>query len=650
MNVLFEEDGAFKAGVVLADNNTSLQVELASGKRSKVKAANVLLRFEAPAPAELLDRAETEAESIDTDFLWEACPEAEFGFEDLACEYFGRTPRPSESAGVLLRLHSAPMYFHRKGKGRFRKAPAEILQAALAGLEKKRALTLAVERMAGELQAGRLPPEFSSLLGQLLYKPDRNRPETKAFELACAETGLSAPRLLEKCGAIRSSHDYHLGRFLFEFFPHGSGSGSADAGASVVSADLPIAEVAAFSIDDAHTTEIDDAFSVTPRAAGGWRVGIHIAVPGLGIRPDDALGKIARSRLSTVYMPGRKITMLPDEIVEHYTLAAGRVCPAISLYLEVAADLRVSAGETLLERVPVVANLRHHDIEPVFNEVTLASELPEFPFSEELKLLWEIATVLEAGRGKQGVNQTDYNFVVDWDVITEQGPGRISIVERRRGSPLDKLVAELMIAANSTWGRTLADAGIAALYRAQTAGKVRMTTIAAAHEGIGVDCYAWSSSPLRRYVDLLNQWQLIAWLQGTTPPFSAKSEDMLSALRDFELTYAAYAEFQRGMERYWCLRWLLQEDSRHPAAAVIRDGLVRLDHLPLVLRVPSLPALERGTRVRLEIEKIDLYAAEARARFVEVLAVPTDQVAAELDPLSTSDEAFGGFESAPAAE
>ena len=645
MNVLFEEDGAFKAGTVLADNNTSLQVELATGKRSKVKAANVLLRFETPGPADLLGRAETESEGIDTDFLWEACPETEFGFEDLARDYFGQLPQPSQSAGVLLRLHSAPMYFHRKGKGRFRKAPPEILQAALAGLEKKRAQALTIERMVGELQGGQLPPEFSPMLAQLLYKPDRNRPESKALEAACAETGLSAPRLLEQCGAIASSHDYHLGRFLFEFFPHGTGFAEALAAPSPDIAALPLAAVAAFSIDDAHTTEIDDAFSVTPLAHGGWRVGIHIAAPGLGIRPDDALGRMARSRLSTVYMPGRKITMLPDETVGRYTLAAGRECPAISLYLEVAADLRVSAGETRLERIPVVANLRHQDLEPVFNEETLAGELPEFPFRVELKLLWEIASVLEAGRGKPGVNQPDYNFVVDWDAVTAQGLGRIAIYERRRGSPLDKLVAELMIAANSTWGRTLADAGIAALYRAQTAGKVRMTTVAAAHEGIGVDCYAWSSSPLRRYVDLLNQWQLIAWLRGDAPPFTAKSEEMLSALRDFELTYAAYAEFQRGMERYWCLRWLLQEGQLQPASAVLRESLVRLARLPLVLRVSSLPALERGTRVGIEIEKVDLFEAEARARFVEVLANPAGGL--ELDPLSTSDEAF---EAAPSAE
>jgi exoribonuclease-2 len=628
MHVLFEEDGAFKAGTVLADNNTSLQVELASGKRSKVKTANVLLRFEAPEPAQLLDAATREAEQIDIDFLWEACPDMEFGFEDMAADYAGHRPSPVEAAAVLLRLHGSPIHFHRKGRGRFRKAPPEILQAALAGQEKKRQQALAIERMAGELAEGRLPAEFPPLLAQLLYKPDRNRPETKALEAACAETGLAAPRLLARCGALASHHDYHLGRFLFEYFPNGT---DHPAFAEVTPhPDLPTAAVSAFSIDDAHTTEIDDAFSVQPLADGGMRVGIHIAAPGLGMAPDSDLGRIARSRLSTVYMPGRKITMLPDAVVERYTLGAGKTVPAVSLYLDVAADLAIRGHESRLELVPVVANLRHHDIEPLFNEATLAAGLADFPFRDELKRLWELATVLEAGRGKPSATpqQKDYNFIVDWTADGGDGPGRIHIDERPRGSPLDKLVAELMIVANATWGALLRDAGIAAIYRAQSVGKVRMTTAPAAHEGLGVDCYAWSSSPLRRFVDLINQWQLIACLRGETPRYTARSAEFLAALRDFELTYAAYAEFQRGMERYWCLRWLRQEGQEQPTARVLRESLVRLEHLPLVLRVPSLPALDRGTRVRLIIEEIDLLEAECHARFLELL------------PLETSDEAL----------
>ncbi len=615
MNVLFEEDGAFKAGAVLADNVTSLQVETASGKRVKVKAANVLLRFAQPAPGELLERAEGESTGIEPEFLWEVCPEADFGFEDLAREYFGRVPQPVEAAAILLRLHAAPIHFHRKGKGRFRKAPPDILKAALAGLEKKRQQALAIERMAGELKSGILPTEFPPILDQLLYKPDRNRLETKALELACAESGLSAAHLLARCGALPSSHDYHLGRFLFELFPQGTGFGAYDP--PQMPGDLPLAAVRAFSIDDAATTEIDDAFSVTPLAQGGWRIGIHIAAPGLGIRPDSALGEMARARLSTVYMPGRKITMLPEEEVERFTLSAGRDSPAISLYLEVGADYTICGSSSRIERVPVAANLRHHDIEPVFNERTLAEGGPDFEYRRELTLLWELATVLEAGRGKPSANpqNTEFSFYVDW----AEPEGRVDIVERRRGSPLDKLVAELMIVANATWGKLLAEAQVAAIYRVQAAGKVRMTTAALSHEGLGVDCYAWSSSPLRRYVDLVNQWQLLAHLAGEPPPFTASAEALLSAMRDFEITYAAYAEFQRGMERYWCLRWLLQENVEQTTARVVRESLLRLERLPLYLRCPSVPACDPHTRICVALSDIDLLAVEAHCRYVTTL-------------------------------
>ncbi|MEW6515120.1 MAG: RNB domain-containing ribonuclease [Pseudomonadota bacterium] len=625
MNVLFEEDGAFKTGTIVADNDSSLQVDTASGKRVKLKAANVLLRFAAPGASELLAQAEAAAADIDTEFLWEVCGEAEFGFEGLAEEYAGHKPSPIEATSVLLRLHSAPIWFHRKGKGRFRKAPPEILQAALAGLEKKRQQALAIEHMAAELKAGRLPPEIPPLLDQLLYKPDRNLPVTKALESACADSSETPEQLLARCGALADSHAFHLGRFLFEHFPDNKGGTDFPAYADAVDpADLPVADVEAFSIDDAHTTEIDDAFSVKVQADGSMRVGIHIAAPSLGFGPESDLGRIARGRLSTVYMPGRKITMLPEAVIASHTLEAGQTVPALSLYLDVASDLRVLGHETKIECVPVIANLRHHDIEPVFNAETLATDfvgVGDFPWRDELKRLWELATVLEAGRGQPATNQNrkDYNFRVDWDATTPQGQGRVAIEERPRGSPLDTLVAELMIVANSTWGGLLRDAKIPAMYRAQTAGKARMTTVATPHEGLGVDCYAWSTSPLRRFADLANQWQLIALLRGEKPPYPPKSADLMAALRDFELTYASYAEFQRAMERYWCLRWLAQEGVTEVVAQVLKENIVRCEIIPLVIKATGMPTLERGARVRLTVAGIDLLAAEAQATFIELL-------------------------------
>jgi exoribonuclease II len=626
MNVLFEEDGSFKTGTILSDQDSSLQVETPHGKRVKLKAANVLLRYNAPSASELLTRATSESAAHETDFLWEMCGEAEFAFADFAADYYGHTPSAIEATALLLSLQASPIHFHRKGKGRFRKAPPEILQAALAAQEKKRLQQESIERMKNELLGGTLPAEFAPMLRQLLYKPDRNKLETKALEAACEASGESVPQLLLKAGALPSAYDYLLGRFLFEYFPEGSGFPNLPA--PDVEVDLPLAEVEAFSIDDATTTEIDDALSIRPRAGGGWTVGIHIAAPGLGITPGSDYDKLARKRLSTVYMPGNKITMLPDELVSVFTLGAGSARPAVSLYVEVNADYSMGAMRSCIERVPVSANLRHHEIEGLFNEETLANGGADFPFKRELTTLWEFATVLEAGRGKPSANQNamDFNYYVDWDVQTDDGPGQVSIERRKRGSPLDKLVAELMILANSSWGKLLHEAGIPAIYRAQGGGRVRMTTAAAPHEGLGVDCYAWSTSPLRRYVDLCNQWQLIAHLRGEAPHFPPRSAELAAAMNDFDVTYNAYADFQRGMERYWCLRWLRQAGIRDTAARVLRENIVRLEEVPYVFKVHSLPTLNSGERVQLSLEHFDMLGAELRARYLATLPPLTQAV------------------------
>ncbi len=620
MHLLFEDEGSFKTGTLLADNDTSLQVEMASGKRSKIKAAAVLLRFDKPGASALLEQAEPLAAGMEPEFLWECVNDGEFSFVDFARDYYGHDPAPVEASAVLLALQAAPIYFHRKGKGRFRKAPPDILAAALAALEKKRQQALAIEGWIGELKAFRLPPEIGALSDSLLYAPDRNKPETKAFETACADTGLSAAQLLFKCGAIASAYHLHYKRFLHEQFPRGTGFPSLEAPATPD--DLPRADVRAFSIDDAQTTEIDDALSVTRLPGIGSRIGIHIAAPGLAIARGSPLDAVARARLSTVYMPGNKITMLPDSVVQHYTLAGGVDCPAVSLYLTVNESLEVLSHESRLERVHIAANLRHHEVEPWFNAETVGGPLPDRPFKDELLHLWHFANACEGRRGKpsatQGIN--DYNFAIEGD-LSDPDACSVDISERKRGSPLDKLVAELMIVANATWGGLLAEKNIACLYRAQTQGKVRMTTSPLPHEGLGVPQYAWMTSPLRRYCDLVNQWQLIACLKGETPAFAQKSAELFAALRDFELTYAAYAEFQRLMERYWCLRWLQQRAVTTLVATVRREQLVKLDHLPLLLRVASLPAdLVPGQQVLLAIDTLDLLGPELTCRFVEILA------------------------------
>ena len=609
MNVLYEEDGAIKVANVMADNTSSLQVETPHGKRAKIKAGNVLLRFENPPVAGFMDEADAVAAALDTSFLWECCGADEFMFGDLARDYYGHAPNPVEAAAVALRLHSAPMYFYKKGKGRYKAAPEENLKSALASEEKKRQQAATVAGYVSQLSASALPEAFTpQVVEMLLYRPDKNSLEYKALEKACADTGTTAARLLEQCGAIPSSHDFHFKRFVLEHFPRGTGFESV--GEFTREHELPLAEAEAFSIDDATTTEIDDAFSVTRLPGGNWRIGIHIAAPALGFGPGSELDNIALQRLSTVYMPGRKITMLPDEVVEHFTLNEGTANPALSMYLEVSPDYEIQSVESCVERVHIAINLRHDTLEPVFNAETLAQgDGPDYPFKAELEMLWQFASRLEQLRGKvDSQNQfKDYNFEIEGEHIT--------ITERRRGSPIDKVVSELMIQVNSHWAGQLSEAGVAAIYRSQNNGKVRMSTSPGPHQGLGVAQYAWSSSPLRRYVDLLNQRQIIALLQGEEPPYAPNNEALFSAIRDFELAHEAYSNVQRSMERYWCLRYLLQENVTTAPATVIKENLVRFERLPLVTRAFGMPELVPGTVVEVEIGSVDLLELEVRCKF-----------------------------------
>jgi exoribonuclease-2 len=205
VQLLYEEDGELKVGAVLAQAPASFQVESPHGRRSKVKAATVLLSFERPSGAELLASAREFAGGLDTAFLWECSGTREFGFQELAREYVGREPSPIEATGVLVKLHSEPMYFYRRGKGRFQAAPEPILKVALAGLERKKRLQESIASWAGRLARFECPPEIAGLRDELLYAPDRNKAETKAFEQACKETGLSPARLLERCGILTAS-------------------------------------------------------------------------------------------------------------------------------------------------------------------------------------------------------------------------------------------------------------------------------------------------------------------------------------------------------------------------------------------------------------------------------------------------------------
>ena len=648
MYLLFEDAGKYLAGRVLSQTEASAQVELESGKRVKVKTAHGLLHFEKPAPEQLIAAAQALSADIELELAWEFAPEDEFGFAELAGVYFQDPPTLEQQAAALFRLFEAPHYFRRAGKGRFRKAAADVIAQALIAIEKKRLTQLQIEEWASSLAQGICPQPVREQLYKILFKPDKTAPEYKAVVEASRATQTAPLDLLQKVGAIDSPYQFHWQRFLFDNFPKGHkfplSAQTFDIPANP--SELPLAHVQAFSIDDSATTEIDDALSVIGLGSGTVTVGIHIAAPALVLQRGDPMDQVGASRLSTVYMPGFKITMLPDSVVQRFTLQEGRDCLAVSLYLAFdEVTLAVIATETRLERVPIANNLRHDQLDSLVTPDWLTGQAateslqdiglnPITGLRSQLSFLYRLALHLksqrEVVRGKpETFNRPDYNFkLINTQGLEPTGQEQVQISTRARGAPLDLMVAEAMILANSTWGQWLTEHGVPAIYRSQASLapgiKVRMGTKALPHAGIGVKSYAWSTSPLRRYTDLVNQWQIIACARhGKTAalaaPFKPKDVDLFSIITRFEASYSAYNGYQGTMERYWTFKFIEQQGITELEATLFKENMVRADTLPLVLAVQGAKDLPRGARVRIRLGAIDEVSLDIQGTVIERL-------------------------------
>ena len=601
MNIFYEESGQFKVAAIVQKNDATYQVDTQHGKRTKVKANNVFAEFDGDMAA-FLENAQAQAADIDTDLLWEVCGEEEFTAEAIAEEYYGHAPTKTELAATLIALYAAPMYFYKKAKGVFKAAPEETLKQALAAIERKKQQDAQIDAWAEALKRGEMPSEIAADLKTILHAPDKQSLTYKAFTKAADELKISAYELAKKTGGITSIPQYLQDGFEIKYFPKGTGFPDLPLPEMP---DLPKADVTSFSIDDESTTEVDDALSLTDLGNGMKRVGIHIAAPSLAIKQGDKMEKNIMERLSTVYFPGGKITMLPENWIAAFSLDAGAHRPAVSIYFDVDSEFNVGEPTCKIEAVNIAENLRIQTIEPHFNAETGLDEAGEMMFAHHQDLIWfyQFAVALQKARGKYEPDrapQYDYSIELDEE-------SKVSVVRRERGSPIDMLVSEMMILANSTWAQMLHDNDLPGLFRVQPAGKVRMSTKSEPHIGMGVQHYGWFTSPLRRAADYINQKQLLSLIDDSAEPLFQQSDaELFAALRDFDTAYTAYADFQRQMEAYWSLVYLQQQGTSELTATILKEDLVRIEDLPLVTRATGIPfdALPK-TQVLLKITELD---------------------------------------------
>lgn len=618
-NIFYEDAGSLKVAAIVQKTDSTYQADTQHGKRIKVKASNVFLEFHGSMD-DFITTAQTEASDIDTELLWECVGTDEFTFHDAAKEYFGVNPSTTQLAATLIALHNAPVYFHKKNKGAFKAASEEVLKQAIAAIERKAQQDAQIQAWADKMISGSLPNEIATELPRILHAPDKQSLAYKAFHKAADALKMSPFELAKHTGGITSMPQYLLQRFQIKYFP--DGIGFPDTPNPVLPENLQLADIKAFSIDDASTTEVDDALSVQNLGEGLTRIGIHIAAPALAIEANSIMEHIVLKRLSTVYFPANKITMLPENWIAAFSLDEGKVVPAFSIYFDVDENWQLSEPTSKIELVPIETNLRIQHIEPFFNSETGvgSADNPQFKHHAECLYLLQLAHELQKQRDRleDPTLPKKYDYGIDF-----AADGKVVITRRERGSPIDTLVSEMMILANTSWAKLLHDNELGGLFRVQPSGRVRMSTHSEPHIGMNVAHYGWFTSPLRRACDYINQKQLQSLLSDNIKPrFNKNDSDLFVALGNFEAAYVAYRAFQDMMESYWALVWLKQENIKEINATLLKDDLVRLDGVPLTARATGIPMeIAPKATIKLAVSDIDTEAQFVALKYLSV--VPT---------------------------
>jgi exoribonuclease-2 len=271
----------------MSETDASAQVELDSGKRVKVKAANMLIKFEKPSPGRVHGHRAGASQDIELEMAWEFAPDEEFGFADLARDYFSSQAHAVRAGGhAVSAVRVAPLLPPRR-QGALSQGVRRCDRPGAGRHREEESWWPADHPVGHELGAGQCPEPVREQLYKILFKPDKNAPEYKAVVEAARATHTAPLELLQKSGAIDSPYLFHWKRFLLENFPKGTG----------------FPALAAPAIDDAlpwhrctglfHRRLADHRdrrrLSVQGLGSGTITLGIHIAAPGLAIQPGDAV-------------------------------------------------------------------------------------------------------------------------------------------------------------------------------------------------------------------------------------------------------------------------------------------------------------------------------------------------------------------------
>jgi exoribonuclease-2 len=515
---------------------------------------------------------------------------------------------------------------------RFEIYPAEVVERRLveqaAALDRERVVTAGQgffkelwtawasgEKRDTEKLAARLDPEAARRLRELLLGLVAD-PESSELAVLWGTLRKGLPEhpflplvLAEQWGVVPPHYNYLLDQAGYQAGDAWSGAhaGEVEAMRAAFPGVAADPEPTPFvSVDSPTTRDIDDAFHVAPGPDGGFLVRLALADPASLWPFDGPLDRAVARRASSVYLPEGTSHMMPEALsCDLFSLVSGAPRPALVMQWSLAAD-GTTLDFAMRSGVVTVVNRTYAEV-----EAELAGDAP----GESAVLALRLAHVLRGRRVASGAAVIERS---EPDVVLE-GPADDPHVEL---APSDQypqaqlLVSELMILANSSAAAFAAAHGFPLLFRTQDAvlpkelagiwsrpedihhvvKHLPPTSLELAprpHAAIGAKAYATVTSPLRRYVDLINLAQLRQFLATKKPRWSRA--ELEQRLPDIGAQTEAAGRIQRFRPRYWKLLHLRQQCRTRTWTGIVVESGGQL----VTLAVPDIQIYVRANREQL---------------------------------------------------
>ena len=619
--------------------------------------------------ADFRQQSEVIASEVDIAELWEVVSDEQvaYSFDDLTELYWGAGASPAQQVALLLCFDRDSLYFE-DGKAGFTPRSPTAVEETLARRKRQAQQAAEADDLVVCLEKGDLPPALTPHQQMLidsmreyavfgddytrsaLVKGLLNKMQRKAGNLQRLSFDL-----LVACGQFAPDEPLELVRDDITDAFSEEALAAAEAVNQVELLDdsnrLDLTALPTITIDDADTQDRDDALSlerIDGESEGIHRLGVHITDAGALIPQSSVLDKVADLRMASLYIPDRKIPMLPTAVShDKGSLEVGERRAALSLLTDINAD-----GEIL--RFDVKPSVIASDAPLSYDEANAAISDASHAHHDILASLHALTEALKSRReaaGAVGIDRAELLIkVVSSDDV------EIKVVQRN--SLAREMVAECMVLCNSLLATFCRDNDIPAAYRSQSApdltglgadlppgvqigedGPLRQYlmlrrfapaqsgTTAAPHGGLGVPAYIQATSPLRRYPDMVMQRQITHYLSAGEPLYSVEEITGVAGRADVQLRAMGKLEDER--RRYWLLKFFKLRMDRTPEdedavlfkAVVLenqprRSAMLELADYPFRARARLPDAILPGETVTMRLHSVDLW--EKRANFIHM--------------------------------